>query len=165
MKNSKHPFLYALIRRAIVLVLLVMMGLTIYQQSTGTLVSPESILSKMITPLQGMVSGASQAFSAYLYRVKLRSNIEYEYNQLKAQNDELILRSLLYEELEEENAQLRAMLGEYEERAAMNPVLARVVASESGNYFSTFTINKGKKDGIDSQMAVITSFIQFHLFR
>ena len=39
----------------------------------------------------------------------------------------------------------------------MNPVLARVIASETGNYFSTFTINKGKNDGVDTQMAVITS--------
>ena len=79
--------------------------------------------------------------------MKLRSNIEYEYNQLKAQNDELTLRSILYEELEQENTQLRALLGEYDTRSTMNPMLARVIASETGNYFSTFTINKGKKDG------------------
>ena len=157
MKKNKHPFLYALIRRGIVLLLLVMMILTIYEQSSGTLFSPESSLSRLITPVQSLVSRVTQSVSGYLYRVKLRSNIEYEYNQLKAQNDELVLRSLLYEELEEENTQLRALLGEYESRAEMNPVLARVIASESGNYFSTFTINKGKNDGVDTQMAVITS--------
>ena len=157
MKKNKHPFLYALIRRGIVLLLLVMMILTIYEQSSGTLFSPESSLSRLITPVQSLVSRVTQSVSGYLYRVKLRSNIEYEYNQLKAQNDELVLRSLLYEELEEENTQLRALLGEYDARAEMNPVLARVIASESGNYFSTFTINKGKNDGVDTQMAVITS--------
>ena len=157
MKKNKHPFLYALIRRGIVLLLLVMMILTIYEQSSGTLFSPESTLSRLITPVQSLVSRLTQSVSGYLYRVKLRSNIEYEYNQLKAQNDELVLRSLLYEELEEENTQLRALLGEYDARAEMNPVLARVIASESGNYFSTFTINKGKNDGVDTQMAVITS--------
>ena len=155
--KKKHPFLYAVLRRAIVLVLIVLMILTAYQQSTGQLISPEGFLASVITPVQGFVSKATSLFSDYLYTVKLRSNIEYEYNQLRAQNDELVLRTLLYEELEEENAQLRGLLGEYEERASMNPVLARVIASESGNYFSTFTINKGKKDGIDSQMAVITS--------
>ena len=138
-------------------ILLAMMVLTAYNQSTGSLVSPEGFLAKIITPVQGFVSQASQNISSYLYRVKLRSNIEYEYNQLKAQNDELTLRSILYEELEQENAQLRALLGEYETRSTMNPMLARVIASETGNYFSTFTINKGKKDGVDTQMAVITS--------
>lgn len=155
--KKKHPFLYTVIRRAIVLALIALMVLTAYHQSSGQLISPEGFFGKIITPLQSLVSKAGQVASNYLYRVKLRSNIEYEYNQLKAQNDELVLRSLLYEELEEENAQLRALLGEYEERVSMNPVLARVIASESGNYFSTFTINKGRSDGIDSQMAVITS--------
>lgn len=155
--KKKHPFLYVVVRRAIVLVLLLLMILTAYHQSTGQLISPEGIFARIITPFQGITSKATQLISDYLYRVKLRSNIEYEYNQLKAQNDELILRSILYEELEEENAQLRALLGEYEARASMNPLLARVIASESGNYFSTFTINKGRRDGIDDQMAVITS--------
>ena len=152
--KKKHPFLYNVIRRSIVVILLAMMVLTAYNQSTGSLVSPEGFLVKIITPVQGFVSQASQNISSYLYRVKLRSNIEYEYNQLKAQNDELTLRSILYEELEQENAQLRALLGEYETRSTMNPMLARVIASETGNYFSTFTINK---DGVDTQMAVITS--------
>ena len=155
--KKKHPVLYSVLRRSIVLLLIALMALTAYNQSSGQLVSPEGVLSRVITPLQSVVSQVTQAFSGYLYRIKLRSNIEYEYNQLKAQNDELVLRSLLYEELEEENAQLRALLGEYEERASMNPVLARVIASETGNYFSTFTINKGRNDGVDSQMAVITS--------
>ena len=158
MKN-KHPVLYNFIRRTIVLVLIALMALTAYSQSTGSLISlsPESALSRIITPIQGAVSQITHSISNYLYRVKLRSNIEYEYNQLKAQNDELTLRSILYEELEEENTQLRALLGEYEDRSSMNPVLARVIASETGNYFSTFTINKGKNDGVDTQMAVITS--------
>jgi len=155
--KKKHPFLYDILRKAIIVILLLMMVLTAYHQSSGQLISPEGMFSSIITPVQGIVSRVAQVVSDYLYRVKLRSNIEYEYNQLKAQNDELILRSILYEELEEENTQLRALLGEYEARASMNPLLARVIASETGNYFSTFTINKGKKDGVDDQMAVITS--------
>lgn len=155
--KKKHPFLYRILRRLILVALLLMMILTAYHQSTGQLVSPEGIFAGIMTPVQSIVSRAGQLFSDYLYRVKLRSNIEYEYNQLKAQNDELVLRTMLYEELEEENAQLRQLLGEFEARANMNPLLARVIASESGNYFSTFTINKGRKDGVDDQMAVITS--------
>ena len=155
--RKKHPLLFTILQRGIILLLLLLMILTAYSQSSGLRFSPEGLMARIITPLQSAVSGATQAVSNYLYRIKLRRNIEYEYNQLKAQNDELILRSILYEELEEENAQLRALLGEYEARAEMDPVLARVIASESGNYFSTFTINKGKNDGVDTQMAVITA--------
>lgn len=155
--RNKHPILFRFLRRTFVLILIAAMALTIYHQSTGGLFSPEAILNTGITVAQRALSGVTQYVSGYLYRVKLRSNIEYEYNQLKAQNDELILKSLLYDEVVEENVQLRALLGEYEARAEMNPVLARVIASETGNYFSTFTINKGRKDGVDNQMAVITA--------
>lgn len=155
--KKKHPILYVIIRRGIAIMLFLLIALVIYSQWSGMLPSPEGLLSEIIAPLQSFSSQVGHIVSDYLYRVKLRSNIEYEYNQLKAQNDELILRTVLYEELEEENTQLRSLLGEYEERAQMNPLLARVIASESGNYFSTFTINKGSNDGVDTQMAVITS--------
>lgn len=155
--KDKHPILYMILRRGIVIVIAALVALTIFGQYSGLPISPEGAFARIITPAQDIAAQLGQAFSGYLYRLKLRSNIEYEYNQLKAENDQLILKTMLYEELEEENTQLRAMLGEYEEKSAMYPVLARVIASESGNYFSTFTINKGKNDGVDTQMAVITS--------
>jgi len=155
--KDKHPLLYAIARRGIVIVIAILVALTIFGQYSGLPISPEGAMAKLMVPLQSAASSITQAFSGYLYRIKLRSNIEYEYNQLKAENDQLILRTMLYEELEEENTQLRAMLGEYKAREQMDPVLARVIASESGNYFSKFTINKGKNDGVDTQMAVITS--------
>ena len=50
--KKKHPFLYNIIRRSIVVILLAMMVLTAYNQSTGSLVSPEGFLAKIITPVQ-----------------------------------------------------------------------------------------------------------------
>ncbi|MBQ9009370.1 MAG: rod shape-determining protein MreC [Clostridia bacterium] len=155
--KKKHPVLYAYLKRIVVVLLVVIIGFTIFQQVTGRTRTFELGISFIVTPVQNLVSKVMYEFSGYLYRLKLRGNIEYEYNQLKAQNDELILRTILYEELEEENNRLRGLLGEYEARATMNPILARVIASETGNYFSTFTINKGSLDGVDSQMAVITA--------
>ena len=155
--RKKHPRLYGFLRGAAVVVVLATLGLTIYHQSSGGLFSPEPLFNHIITFAQRGISAVRQQAGDYLYRLKLRGNIEYEYNQLKAQNDELILRTILYEEVVEENRRLQALLGVYEERAEMNPVLARVIASETGNYFSVFTINKGRRDGVDTQMAVISS--------
>lgn len=155
--KDKHEGLYKLLKRIVAVILVGIMGLTVYNQYSGGLVSPEGLLNAVMTPVQSLFSGVTKILSDYMYRVKLRSNIEYEYNQLRAQNDELVLQSLLYRELEAENTRLRALLGEYDARAEMNPTLARVIASESGNYFSTFTIDKGSNDGVESQMAVITA--------
>ena len=76
MKKNKHPFLYALIRRGIVLLLLVLMIMTIYEQSTGTLISPESALARALAPVQSLVSKVTQGISGYLYRVKLRQLLQ-----------------------------------------------------------------------------------------
>ena len=61
--KKKHPILYTILRRAIVFILLLMMILTAYHQSTGTLVSPEGVFSRIITPIQAVVSSAAQAIS------------------------------------------------------------------------------------------------------
>lgn len=144
-------------RRLFLLVLVALCGLAIWSQVSGFMSPVESTLSGIIAPIQRMASGALDGFNAYLRKVKLRSNIEYEYNQLKAQNEELIYQALLNNELQDENDRLRAFLGEYEARADMKPILARVSASETGNWFSTFTIDKGSKHGIKVNNAVITS--------
>ena len=76
--RNKHPVLFRFIRRAFVLFLILLMALTIYHQSTGGLFSPEAILNTGMTVLQRTVSAATQYVGGYLYRLKLRSNIEYE---------------------------------------------------------------------------------------
>ena len=61
--KKKHPFLYTVIRRGIIVVLLGLMALTAYNQSSGALISPEGIFADVITPFQGIVSKVTQAFS------------------------------------------------------------------------------------------------------
>ena len=107
--KKKHPFLYVVLRRAIILILLLLMILTAYHQSTGQLVSPEGIFTGIITPFQGVASKATQLISDYLYRVKRRSNIEYEYNQLKAQahhEEQLLLAPVVVTVSREEHTAL-----------------------------------------------------------
>ncbi|MEG0767726.1 MAG: rod shape-determining protein MreC, partial [Clostridia bacterium] len=116
---------------------------------------PSQVISTVIKPFQQVTSWATSGVSGYLKDWKFRKTLEMEYNKVKQQNDQLIYDSLLNTELEAENDRLRSKLGEYEARRAMNPVLARVTAKEAGNWFSIFTIDKGKKDGIQKDMAVI----------
>lgn len=144
-------------RVVLVILLLAVGGLAVWSQVADFSSPVESALSGIITPIQRIVSGTLDGLYNYMAKIKLRSNIEQEYNKLKAQNDELIYQALLNTELQNENDRLRALLGEYEDKAKMNPILAHVSASETGNWFSTFTIDKGSSDGITSGNAVITS--------
>ncbi len=58
--------------------------------------------------------------------------------------------------LEYENEDLRAMLGLAETEPKLDLVAARVIAKDPSNWYSSFTINKGTKDGIEKNQAVFT---------
>lgn len=58
--------------------------------------------------------------------------------------------------LQSENQRLRDILdvkGNYEN---YNMITCRIIAKESGNWFSIFTIDKGTNDGVNYNMAVVT---------
>ncbi|MFW6160450.1 MAG: rod shape-determining protein MreC, partial [Acidobacteriota bacterium] len=66
--------------------------------------------------------------------------------------------------LKEENVLLRQSLKEYENVAKMRSLLkmieedilsARVIGLDPSNYFKSITINRGRKDGIQENMAVL----------
>lgn len=155
--KKERPGLIKFLRVVFVILLVLVMAFGIFTQYVGRENPAENVLSSIITPIQSMVSRSLSAVSDYMAKLKLRSNIEYEYNRLKAQNDELILKSLLYDEEVNKNERLSNMMGAYNANTDMNPVLAHVVASETGNWFSTFTIDVGSRDGVKTEMAVITA--------
>jgi rod shape-determining protein MreC len=139
-----------------VLLLLVLMGLAAYSQFVGGTLPPENLIATTVGTVQRVFSVATDYVGNYLAQLKLRGNIEYEYNQLRALNDQLMYRALLAEELQMTNDYLLMLLGEYNERSPMNPLHARVIDSEPGNWFSVFMLDKGARDGVKTNMAVIT---------
>ena len=83
------------------------------------------------------------------------SDVLEENKSLKAQIEELqkIITDSKLDKYELDN--LRELLGLDEKYPDYEKVAASVIAKDSGNWFSTFTINRGKKDGIDVGMNVL----------
>lgn len=140
---------------ALVLVENLMPGQTYIPQQIVTF--PSRAVSAIIKPFQSAFSWTTNYVSEYLAAFKLRKTIEIEYNKLRAENDELIYKSLLNDELEAENERLQRLLGVYEDNIEMNPILAKVTAKETSNWFQMFTIDKGSNHGIKQNMAVINA--------
>lgn len=118
---------------------------------------PSRAVTAAIKPLQSAFAWTTNFVTEYLASFKLRKTIEIEYNKLRAENDELIYKSLLNEELEAENERLRSLLGVYDNYREMNPIMATVTAKETSNWFQMFTIDKGAYHGIKENMAVINA--------
>ena len=118
---------------------------------------PSRVVSAVLKPFQSAFSWTTNYVSDYLANFKLRKTIEIEYNKLRAENDELTYKSLLNDELEAENERLRNMLNVFDEKKSMNPIMAQVTGKETSSWFQMFTIDKGSKQGVKENMAVINA--------
>ena len=120
---------------------------------------PQKIVTSIVAPIQTFFSSITDNVVEYLRMLKIRGNIEYEYEQLRVKLDEYATDSAMMEELRRENESLQAMVYEHQQpsHAAMNPIGARVIGTVGNNYFSTLTLNVGTENGVAEYMAVVSS--------
>jgi len=140
----------------VIIVLLLLAASHMFSLITGNalLAMPEDAVSSAVTPVQGLFSQMVDGVVDYLYKLKLRSRIELEYNKIKQENEQLIYDAMLVEELQHKLSVYETLYDEISANESMNPLVATVIGRESGNYFSVFTINKGTNDGVQDYMAV-----------
>jgi len=156
MAKRERTGLERLGRLLFVLLLLVLMVLAGYSQYVNQTFFPEDAMVTALTPVKSFFSGATDYVVNYIATLKLRGNLETEYNRLRALNEQLMYRALFAEDLQYRNDLLMELLNEYNTRLPMNPLYARVIEREPGNWFSQFTLNKGARDGVKTNMAVMT---------
>lgn len=118
---------------------------------------PRRLAQNALSPVLGALAWTSDNVVKFATNIKYRATLEAEYNKLLGENEQLMYQALLNDSLEAENARLNAMLGEFTAKEQLSPMLARVTAKESGNWFSMFTIDKGETDGVAQGMAVINT--------
>ncbi len=158
--EHRHPVLRIILRIAITLVLLACAVSFIFHRilpDVPILGMPENLISRIVAPTQGFFSGITDAVADFFWSRKLRDNIEAEYNALRAENEQLVYKAMLAEELQNTLSQYEDLSDEIAANANMKPIVCRVIGKSDSNYFSTFTINKGLSDGVENYMAVTIS--------
>lgn len=118
---------------------------------------PEGAIAKVVTPVQTVFANITDSVVAYLRKLKLRSSLELEINNVGQRNEVLENENMQLEEYQIRISQLEDILGEVTPNQAMNPIACSVIGRDEGSYFSAFQINKGLNDGIEDLMAVTTS--------
>ncbi len=156
MAKRERTRMEKLLRVLTVLLLVTLIVLAGYSQYVNKTFFPENALATALAPIKSFFSGAADYVADYVAKVKLRGNLEFEYNKLRSENEQLMYRALLAEELQDRNDYLLSLLGEYNMSIPLNPLYARVIDREFGNWFSEFTLNKGSNDGVKTNMAVMT---------
>ena len=114
-------------------------------------------VSEVVTPVQNTFSSVTESVAGFIRRIKFWYNLENEYNALREENEQLVYQAMRADELQTQLAQFEDMYDEIRANANLNPIVCTVTARDEGNYFSTFTINRGAADGISEYMAVTSS--------
>ena len=153
-RNSKRKQIqtkYMLITLTVVCVLGIFGGL-FFNISGGPL---KAIAGYIFVPMQQGINHTGAWIFNTANDFKTLTEVLAENEKLKAQNDDLVNQLTNIKTEQHELESLRELYQLDEKYPTYEKIAANVVAKDSGNWFSSFTINRGKKDGIEPGMNVI----------
>ncbi len=158
--RRRHPVIRGLILAVITLSLILAAASFVFHRlykDVPGLDLPEKMIGSAVTPVQDFFSGLTESVFGFFRSMKLRANLENEYNALRARNEQLEYKAMLADELQNTLSQYKDFSDEIAANEAMNPIVCKVIGKSDSNYFSTLTINKGTADGVKDYMAVTIS--------
>lgn len=142
----------------ILVAVLIALTLAILSAVSGGKISPVgSLLNIIAKPFQSAGTSISNFFEDKANRSLRYDEMEKENAELKQRIAGLEAELRERDSMESENKQLRAALGLRNKNASMTFEDAEIVAKNSDNWSRTFTINKGSNSGIEVNDCVIVA--------
>ena len=139
------------------LILLVVAAIVFFLvlRNSSELSIAENGIGSLFSRVQGVFSGATNGIRHFTQRWRDYDKLEEEYEALALENQRLTLQLNSAQEAVQENERMRVALEVKNRYEALDPIYARVIARDPGQWFQTFSINRGKNDGVAAGMAVV----------
>lgn len=139
----------------LVLSLLIISSLTLLNHR-GLLKVPQDILYKTIAPIQNTTYKLSSKASSLIKFLASIGELYQENGELKQENTELLSEIVHLRDVVQENELLREQIG-LPKLGFEEMILADIIGQDLSNLGKYFLINKGEKDGIRKDAAVIAA--------
>jgi rod shape-determining protein MreC len=110
---------------------------------------------QLIAPFLTSGSGLQKQITSVRSGLKSLEEMEHENTALQVENRQLRATNQALRDVEREVNRLRHALS-YKERSVFKLVPAVVVTRDSSTWWRTITINRGKEDGVEGDMPVVT---------
>ena len=110
---------------------------------------------QLISPFLTTGSSLEKQITSVRTRLKSLDEIERENDALRVENRALKATNQALRDVEHEVKRLRLALA-YRERSIFKLVPAEIITRDSSTWWRTVTINRGKRDGIEGDMPVVT---------
>lgn len=135
----------------------VLLGLLLYEGSTGQLSTPSQVLGMIVQPFQRAASWVASSVSGTLDPFFHAFSYKTENEKLKQQVDDLQNQLVDYNNIKEQNEQFREIAGIKSNNSSFDMIPATVISRDSNDPNVSFTINMGSLQGVQKNDPVITS--------
>lgn len=110
---------------------------------------------RLIAPFLTTGSGLEKQITSVRTGLKTLEDLERENASLRVENRSLHATNQALRDVEHEVNRLRHALN-YRDRSVFKLVPAQIITRDSATWWRTVTINRGREDGIESEMPVLT---------
>ena len=148
--NSPIRILYMIL----VLVVIAAIIVVVIVQGRGGMTVAENGVGSLFTPVQSAASGAARGIRGFFTNWRNYDALQEENRLLMRENEQLSMQVSGLTEAEEENTRLKSLLNAQSSYESLDPIYAKVIARSAGQWFTTFSINRGTSSGVSSGMAV-----------
>ncbi|MBE7035863.1 MAG: rod shape-determining protein MreC [Ruminococcaceae bacterium] len=148
-KRRKLPIVMLIIT----IVIFVLMGISFALPANS---SSGNILGTVLSPVQKFFYGIGNGIGGFFDFIGDMNNFQHENLELKDQVNELSKQVRELESYKDENERLRSLLELKSNSQEQDMVGCEVIAKDPGNWFYTFTVDKGSNDGIKVDDAVVS---------
>lgn len=138
-----------------VAVLAILVAVTYDNRAQVTFI--EDALNSVIAPIQSFSVKASNSIIDFFERVFSSTDLDKENEQLKVQLAQYEIIENELNTLREENERLKSLLNYTDITENYTYVTATVIGKSQGIWFSEFTVNAGRNDGVAENQAVVNS--------
>ena len=151
-KRKELPPRYLLLIMTILCIVFIVFGRTVASSGAGPL---SYVAGYIIVPMQNGINKIGSGLSGLSLRFESKQELQAENQALTEEVEELRAQLNQVESNQHEYEELKALFETQQDYLSYETMEAEIVAKDSSNWFSTFLINRGTKDGIKSGMNVI----------
>lgn len=152
---QKNKYKIMLIAATVLLVVLIIVGSVVNRKKAGGV---SNAVGTVLSPAQNLLADAGNSVSGFFEYLTNMNRYEKENKALRERIATLEDELRKTDDLKAENERLRKMLDLRENEKEYATVAADIIAFEMDNLSKSYTINKGIKDGITQNCAVITPY-------
>lgn len=154
MKN----FLKSVLTRSVGVLALILIGVMIYSAVSGGFATiPETLAGIFVTPFQSFATSVSNGVSGFFSQLTGSGELQERIDQLEEENAELRRQMVDYDELKQTNDWYSEILGLHEENPEYTFAAGRVIGREPSDFYGNFTISAGQNAGVAVNDPVVST--------